>query len=70
MGSLSEEERPAAGKLANEVREAIESALKSKKDAFEDALLKEKLSAQSIDISLDNRKFPVGHHPLYKTIRK
>jgi phenylalanyl-tRNA synthetase alpha chain len=71
MGSLSEEERPAAGKLANEVREAIESALKSKKDAFEDALLKEKLSAQSIDISLDNRKFPVGHHhPLYKTIKE
>ncbi len=71
MGNLTEEERPAAGKLANDVREAIETALKAKKDAFEDALLADKLSLQSIDISLDTIKFPVGHHhPLYKTIKE
>ena len=69
MGSLSDEERPAAGKLANEVRELIESELKSKKDAFDLLVLNEKLSNQSIDITLSPVKKKYGHkHPLYRVL--
>lgn len=71
MGNLSEEERPIAGKMANEVRETIEEALKAKREGFDEDALKEKLSFQSIDISLDEKKLSVGHHhPLYKTIKE
>ena len=69
MGSLSDEERPAAGKLANEVRESIESEIKSKKDAFDLLLLNEKLSNQSIDITLSPVKKKYGRrHPLYRVL--
>ena len=69
MGSLSDEERPVAGKLANEVRESIENELKSKKEEFEKILLDEKLSNQSIDITLNPIKRKFGHkHPLYRVL--
>ncbi len=71
MGSLTAEERPLAGKLANEVRQKIESALKERKDYFENADLKEKLRSQSIDITLDEKTIPCGHHhPFYKTLKE
>ncbi len=69
MGQLSEEERPAAGKIANEVREAIEDAIKVKKETLEEEALLQKLATQSIDITLNQHKIPRGHHhPLYKVI--
>ena len=67
MGSLSAEERPLAGKIANEVREFIENALQSKKAELEDKLLEEKLSSQKIDITLNEKEISTGHmHPLYQ----
>ncbi|MFA0815917.1 MAG: phenylalanine--tRNA ligase subunit alpha [Anaerofustis sp.] len=69
MGQLSAEERPLIGKVANEVRESIESILSEKKAELEDILLTAKLSIQTIDITLNKAKIPVGHaHPLYQVI--
>ena len=69
MGALSADERPRIGKLANEVREAIETALSEKKKYFEEKAVELKLSSQFIDISLPGKKLASGHeHPLYLVI--
>lgn len=69
VSQLSAEERPLIGKMANETREAIESAIKLQKERFENEILNEKLRSQSIDITLNGDKLAVGHeHPLYLTI--
>ena len=43
MGALSSEERPIVGQLANEVRAAIENAIKEKSVELEAKALEEKL---------------------------
>lgn len=69
MGQLSNEERPIIGKIANEIREELEILIKNKKDHFDKIILNEKLANQTIDITLDGKKHPVGHeHPLYLVI--
>ena len=69
MGQLSNEERPIVGKTANEIREELEELIKNKKEHFDKIILNEKLSTQTIDITLDGEKHPVGHeHPLYSVI--
>lgn len=69
MGGLSKEERPVIGKLANEVREAIESELGKMKSNIEEKILLEKLEKDKIDITLPGKEVEVGHHhPLYNII--
>lgn len=69
MGGLSKEERPIIGKLANEVREAIESELGKMKTSIEEKILLEKLKKDKIDITLPGKEVEVGHHhPLYNII--
>lgn len=69
MGGLSKEERPIIGKLANEVREAIESELGKMKISIEEKILLEKLEKDKIDITLPGKEVEVGHHhPLYNII--
>ncbi|GAA0688970.1 MULTISPECIES: phenylalanine--tRNA ligase subunit alpha [Clostridium] len=71
MGALSKEERPVIGKVANDVREAIESSIekslsdiKNKEKAF-------KLKNEIIDISLPGKKPLVGkRHPLEITLNR
>ena len=65
MGSLSPEERPVIGQLANDVRaeiekkiEEISSAAKAKEKEF-------KLKAEKLDVTIPGEKADVGHcHPL------
>lgn len=69
MGKLSSEERPVMGKIANEVRDAIEGALAEKRAKLEEIMLNEKMKSQSIDVTLSEANFSYGHsHPLYKAI--
>lgn len=69
MGGLSKEERPVIGKLANEVREAIENELSTMKANIEEKILLEKLEKDKIDITLPGKEIEVGHHhPLYNII--
>lgn len=65
MGSLSAEVRPLMGKVANEVREIIESSIDSMKERLKSAHLDAKLSAEQIDVTLPGIGNTVGHgHPL------
>ena len=65
MGSLSPEERPIVGQLANEVRGALEEEFAKKGEALKGAAMAEKLKAEAIDVTLPGKKQALGHkHPL------
>ena len=65
MGSLSPEERPIVGQLANEVRSGIETALEEKKSALESAAADAKIAAETIDVTMPGRRSAKGKkHPL------
>lgn len=65
MGSLSPEERPAIGSLANEIRQFIEKNVEEKKKAILDAEKKKKLRDEIIDVTMPGKKRNFGAlHPL------
>lgn len=65
MGSLSGEERPIIGKLANEVREDIEGLLENTLERMKSRDKDERLKKEIIDISMPGRVRPRGSkHPL------
>lgn len=65
MKDLSNEERPLIGKLANEVRAEIESALESAKTMIGKKVREEQLKKEVIDVTLPSKKSTLGHrHPM------
>ena len=71
MKDLTAEERPVVGQMANEVREALETALAEKKVGLESEAVNQKLKEEVIDITMPGRKMPKGHmHPLHKTLEE
>lgn len=65
MGSLSSEERPIVGKLANEVRAGIEELIDAANEELVQREKNEKLKNEVIDISMPGRKKARGaKHPL------
>ncbi len=60
MRDVAPEDRPMVGALVNEVRDAIEGALKEKEDAFDKAVLEAKLASEQIDVTLPAMKIPTG----------
>ncbi len=65
MGSLSPEERPIIGQVANEVRAAIEEALTVKTEALKAKEQEEKLKAETLDITMPSKVKKAGSlHPL------
>ncbi|RSK28097.1 phenylalanine--tRNA ligase subunit alpha [Bacillus sp. HMF5848] len=71
MGTLSAEERPIMGALANEVREAISTAIQEKQDILEKEAVAKKLASETIDVTLPGRPVKVGGaHPLTKVIEE
>ena len=58
MGSLSAEERPVMGQMANEVRAAVEKAA-----------LEAKLNAETLDVTIPGKEVALGHkHPMYTVL--
>ena len=69
MGSLSAEERPQMGQLANKLREDIEREIEERKNALEGALLGAKLEAEAVDVTLPGSTARLGHkHPMYNVL--
>ncbi len=65
MGSLSAEERPVMGQLANEVRAAIESAIAEAAEKMKAQALEAQLKAETLDITMPAKKKAVGSlHPI------
>ena len=71
FGQLSKEERPQAGKLANEVKGALEAALETKQTALEQAGIAEALEGEVLDVTLPGRRQALGRlHPVTRTMRE
>ena len=69
MGKLSAEERPVKGKVANEVREAIETAISTKKEELKSIEKQRKLAEEVIDVTMPAKSFKVGKkHPISQII--
>ncbi|WP_027365531.1 phenylalanine--tRNA ligase subunit alpha [Desulfotruncus alcoholivorax] len=65
MGSLSPEERPRVGQLANEVRAEIENILEQRLAEIKRKVKSAKLAEEKIDVTLPGTPFLIGHkHPL------
>ncbi len=65
MGSLSPEERPVVGELANKVRTQIEQLISEKTSSLKNARRKARLEAETIDITLPAKAVKKGGlHPL------
>ncbi len=65
MGSLSPEERPVVGQIANEVREKITQSLEEKTNELKEKAQEAKLLSETIDVTLPGQSIEIGHqHPL------
>ena len=65
MGTLSPEERPAIGQIANEVRSHIEEMIENKKTAVLAQERQAKMQAESLDVTMAGKKPELGKwHPL------
>jgi phenylalanyl-tRNA synthetase alpha chain len=65
MGQMSPEERQQQGPVINGLREAVTGAIAAKKEALETAILKERLTAERLDMTLPAPELPRGTvHPV------
>ena len=71
MGSLSAEERPIMGQLANNVRAEIESKLDERKTEINAAVLEQKLAAEALDVTIPGTPVVMGHeHPMNQVLQE
>ncbi|TRW49852.1 phenylalanine--tRNA ligase subunit alpha [Aliidiomarina halalkaliphila] len=71
LGKLSQEERPKAGQLINQVKQELQDLLNERRDALKDAELNARLEAERIDVTLAGRMAQYGGvHPVTRTIQR
>ena len=71
VSSLSAEDRPIIGKLANEIKTDISRSIDSKRKELESAAMTESLSSDATDVHLPSYKRSSGHfHPIDQTIEE
>ena len=69
MGSLSAEERPVMGQLANKLRADIENELDKRREGLSSALMDAKLEAETVDVTMPAKDARIGHkHPMYNVL--
>lgn len=71
LGKLSAEERPKAGALINEAKQALQEKINARKAQLESAALEAQLAAETIDVTLPGRGQDLGGlHPVTKTMER
>jgi phenylalanyl-tRNA synthetase alpha chain len=71
LGQLSKEARPLVGRAANQVKQALESALNERLQVLQAAALQRSLTGERLDVTLPGRKLPRGRlHPVTRTLRE
>ncbi len=69
LGAMDPDERKRAGARVNEAKQAIESAIKIRRDSLLEAELERKLKEETIDVSLPGRgRGHGGLHPVTRTL--
>ena len=56
MGALSAEERPVMGQLVNQLRQELEEAVSAKTQAIQDEQQKNRLVAETLDVTMPGKK--------------
>jgi phenylalanyl-tRNA synthetase alpha chain len=65
LASVSPEDRPAIGQVANRVRGEVEGAIRERLDQLHRSALEERLRAEALDMSAPGRPVRIGHlHPI------
>jgi phenylalanyl-tRNA synthetase alpha chain len=68
LGSLSAQERPAAGKLINEAKQLIDALIKERREVLEHSAMDAQLADELIDVTLPGRGQTIGGlHPVTRT---
>jgi len=71
LGQISAEDRPATGQAINQVKVNIQSLLEARKGAISDSLIAEKLSKDTVDVTLPGRRTRAGGlHPVTLTMNR
>ncbi len=71
MGSLSADQRPIMGQIANSVRAAIEEKLEQRKAQINASVLEAKLAAEALDVTIPGAEVAMGHeHPMNKVLQE
>jgi phenylalanyl-tRNA synthetase alpha chain len=71
MGSVPKEERGNVGRTANQVKNALETALIVKTEALHEATLNRSLHEERLDVTLPGRETPRGRlHPVTQTLHE
>ncbi|MFT6286487.1 MAG: phenylalanyl-tRNA synthetase alpha chain [Halieaceae bacterium] len=71
LGKLSAEERPAAGAKINVVKQELQNLIGARKAALESAAVAQKLTAETIDVTLPGRGQSTGGiHPVTRTLER
>ncbi len=71
LGKLPAGERPAAGQVINDAKQALTAAIKARQDVLEEKRIKAALQADSLDVSLPGRGHAAGTlHPVTRTLRR
>ena len=69
LGSLSPEEKPAMGQLANQLRSDIEHSIETRKAVLEAARMQLKLESETVDVTMPGKDLRIGHkHPMYNVL--
>lgn len=69
LGTLSSEERPAFGKLVNDVKETLTLAINARRDQLERGDRDARLQSETIDVTLPGRGAGLGGlHPITRTL--
>jgi len=71
LGSLSNDERPAAGAKINDVKQALQNQINEHKERLERSALDSKLATETIDVTLPGRTEEIGGlHPVTRTMER
>ena len=71
LGTLPQEERPAAGQAINLAKQELEALISSRKQELEQAALHQRLTSEGVDVTLPGRgQYPGGLHPVTRTLER
>jgi phenylalanyl-tRNA synthetase alpha chain len=71
LGGLSPNDRPRVGQWVNDAKEILQEALQARRHELENALRQERLTRETLDVSLPGRGARLGgRHPVSRTLER
>ncbi len=71
LGKMDPEERKTAGQVINQAKQQVQEKINAKREALQEKALAEKLTKETIDVTLPGRTQPTtGLHPVTRTIER